>query len=266
VKRKGNANESEISKRLIAEGRRLFNAPRGFKEFTGQPEADRLINDLERYPHAFVIGCVMDRQIPAEKAWLIPYRLSQRLGDFRFSTLQGLSARRVLSLMTKPEPLHRFPEDMARNLYHAVQKIAEDYGGDASRIWSGRPSSAEVVYRFLQFRGVGLKIATMAANLLVQHFKIPFSDYYSVDISADVHVRRVFRRLGLVPDGASAEDVIYKARALSPEFPGLLNFPCWQIGREWCRPRKPACGECYMNDVCAFARQQARRQGEPGPT
>ena len=50
--------------------------------------------------------------------------------------------------------------------------------------------------RRLEFRGAGPKIATMAANLLARHLKVPFSDYYSIDISVDVQVRRVLSRLG----------------------------------------------------------------------
>src|SRR5690554_7296394 len=64
------------------------------------------------------------------------------------------------------------------------------------RSWRGNPSSAAVVYRFLQFDGVGPKIATMATNILARDFKIPMSDYYSVDISTDVHILRVLRRSG----------------------------------------------------------------------
>ena len=34
--------------------------------------ADELMLDLENTPHAFVLGCVMDLGIQAEKAWIIP--------------------------------------------------------------------------------------------------------------------------------------------------------------------------------------------------
>ncbi len=155
--------------------------------------------------------------------------------------------------MSQPEPLHRFPNAMARNVHDAIGLISSRYGGDAARIWRGCPSSATVVLRFLEFRGVGPKIATMAANILARELKVPFSDYYSVDISVDVHVRRVFGRLGLVAQGASAEVITYTARAISPEFPGILDYPAFEIVRAWCRPRNPACGECTMFAVCPSA-------------
>ncbi|MDH3639691.1 MAG: iron-sulfur cluster loop, partial [Gammaproteobacteria bacterium] len=107
-----------------------------------------------------------------------------------------------------------------------------------SRIWKSKPSSATVVYRFLEFEGIGPKISTMNANILARHFKIEFSDYYSVDVSSDVHVRRVFERLGLIPAGASNAQVIFRARSLHPSFPGLMDFPAWDIGRQW-REKKP---------------------------
>ncbi|MFN8524828.1 MAG: hypothetical protein U0821_17160 [Chloroflexota bacterium] len=90
-----------------------------------------------------------------------------------------------------------------------------------------KPSSATIVRRFLQFRGAGPKIATMAANILVRDFKIPVSDRYSIDISADVHVRRVFTRLRLIGRDASDEELIYRARELNPAYPGVFDLPIW---------------------------------------
>lgn len=243
-------SERKIKNRLVRHGQEHMRKRPKLIEFTGVNEYDVLLNDLKKFPHAFVIACVMDRQIKAELAWAIPYKLKERIGNFGFKSLYSLSEKQIKKHLNSPSPLHRFTEKMSGCLYSAIQVIGEDYDGDASLIWSGKPSSAEVVFRFLQIHGVGPKIATMAANILAKNFKVKFKDYYSVDISADVHVKRVFHRLGLTEPPASIEAVIYKARSLHPEFPGMLDFPCWEIGRYWCRPKKTVCDECYMGDVC----------------
>jgi endonuclease-3 len=194
----------------------------------------------------------MDRQIKAERAWQIPYLISKKIENFSFATLSELSLQEIRQLMSEPEPLHRFTEKMSSAFFSAIKKIATSYEGNARLIWQGCPPSAEVVYRFLEFDGVGPKIATMAVNILARDFKIPFSDYYSIDISVDVHIRRVFERLGLCVVGATVEQIIYRARALHPIFPGLLDLPCWEIGRQWCHSKNPNCSDCYMNDICLY--------------
>ena len=197
----------------------------------------------------------MDRQIKAERAWLIPYLIAEKLNGFSMDVLRGLSPADVRRLMSEPKPLHRFVDLMSDLLWRAVHRIAGQYSGDASRIWADKPSSAEVVYRFLEFDGIGPKIASMAANILAREFKIPLADYHSIDISADVHVRRVFARLGLCALDATIEQLVYKARALDPEFPGIMDLPSWEIGRTWCKTRRPLCASCYMNDLCPTAQK-----------
>lgn len=247
-------NETWIRDRLVEHGKQLFNAPKQLIRFTKDDQAGILLNDLEHHPHAFVLACVMDRQIKAEKAWLIPYRFQEKLdGDFSIGRLASLSPGDVKRMMTQPEPLHRFVDGMSALFHAAVRRIVDQYDGDACRIWQGKPSSADVVYRFLEFDGVGSKIANMAANILAREFKILFVDYYSIDISADVHVRRVFGRLGLTTPEASIEQLIFRARALHPEFPGLMDSPSWEIGRNWCRPQNPQCRSCYMREGCPTA-------------
>jgi endonuclease III len=84
----------------VRRGKELFDAQPEQVVFTTDPsasggkdiaEADALLNDLDRHPHAFVLACVMNRQIKAERAWLIPYRISQALGGFSFQLLRTLS-------------------------------------------------------------------------------------------------------------------------------------------------------------------------------
>ena len=222
-------------------------------EFTRVNKYDEFLNDLKNYLHAFVIACVMDRQIKAELAWDVLYMLKERIGNFLFSSLYDLNKKQINTYFKIPTPLHRFTDKMSDCLHNAIQIIGGKYDSDASKIWSDKPSSAEVVYRFMQIHGVGSKIATMAANILARSFKVKFKDYYSIDISADVHVKRVFNRLGLIEKNASIEEVIYKARSLNPEFPGLLDFPCWEVGRNWCKTQVTECNKCYLTHVCPSA-------------
>ena len=250
--KKQEIDHNSIRDRLVGRGQTLFRAPKQLNQITKVPKADALLNDLDAHPHAFVLACIMDRQVKTEKAWLIPYRISEKIGGFSMQALTRLSRADVKHLMTKPEPLHRF-DKMSDYFYSAVQRINSNYAGDAARIWKGKPSSAEVIYRFLGFDGIGPKIGNMAVNSLARDFKIPFADYFSIDISADVHVRRVFARLGLCDADATVEQVVYKAKALHPEFPGMMDLPCWEIGRNWCKSRSPECDGCYMKDLCPTA-------------
>jgi len=80
---------------------------------------------------------------------LIPYHFSQKLGDFKFSTLSSLTHKQIENLMKKSKALHRFPSKMSKNFHLALATITSEYGGDASNIWKKKPSSSPVVYRFL---------------------------------------------------------------------------------------------------------------------
>ncbi|HTP25091.1 MAG TPA: hypothetical protein VMK12_05445, partial [Anaeromyxobacteraceae bacterium] len=232
---------------LRSRGWEIFTAPRALVVFTGDEGPDGILNDLERYPHAFVIASVCDRQDSAERVWRIPHEPGQRIGSLNFEDLVALSEEEVAAAMTEPSPLHRFPQKMAVVTYRALQRIADLYDGDASRLWSGVPSSAALIFGFLGFYGTGIKIASMAANILVRE-KVPVSDKYSLDVSPDVQVRRVFQRIGLVGPGPSDEQIIYAARAVSPDYPGVLDLGAWEVGRQWCRPNGALCQACYLGD------------------
>ena len=240
-------NEQELANRLIERGRDLHEGER--RTLGGVDNCYSLVNDIERYPHAFVIGCVVDRRIRAEVAWAFPHRMQRHIRSFEFDEVY----RRRRALKNYTSQHHVLGESMGKCVHQAIEIMQRDYCGNASNIWNNEPSSAAVVYRLLRFPGVGPKISTMAVNILARVFKVKFSDYYSVDISVDIHVKRVFSRLGLVEPGPSVEQIVYKARELCPTFPGLLDGPCWNIGRNWCTKNTPACDNCYMRDACPEA-------------
>src|SRR6266516_5239069 len=142
---------SHVAERLLHHGRELHRTRPRHAHFADSPEANALVNDISGHPHAFVLACIMDRQVKAERAWTIPYEVQRRLGSFSFANLASLTLRDVTRLISKPTPLQRFPGKMARCFHSGLRRIKDLYQGDASRIWQGKPSSAEVVRRFLAF-------------------------------------------------------------------------------------------------------------------
>jgi len=242
--------QEQVIRIMIEKGNELLTKPDAKMDFTtGNMEADKLVSDIEKFPHAFVLACIMDRQVKAEKAWLIPFEVSREIGGFEFSKLRELSEDMLKEIFNR-KSLHRFNDTMAKNFYLGIQKIHEKYNDDASNIWRCCPRSATIVRRFLEFEGVGVKIATMATNILVRDYKVPVKDHICIDISPDVHVKRVFRRLGFISKNAGNEELIYCAREFNPEYPGVFDLPCWEIGRNWCKPHRPQCEDCYLAKYC----------------
>jgi endonuclease III len=218
-------------------------------KFVENIEANDFLNDLKKYPYAFVLACLMDRGIKAERAWMIPYEVCKLLKTRDIYELAKYS-KSDFEMMFSEKSMHRYKNKMGEIFYLGIMDILHKYEGDASQIWNGKPSSATIVMRFLEFKGAGIKISTMAANILARQFKVELSDYNSIDISPDVHIQRVMKRTGLVKSNASIEMIIYKARELNPSFPGIIDSSCWEIGRKWCRPKIPDCKSCPIEIEC----------------
>jgi endonuclease III len=223
-------------------------------------KANALIIDIENTPHAFVLGCIMDKQIQAEKAWIIPYKILTHFKNnfliehFSIDNLSNISLNEYETAFREAS-LHRFNKKMAKQFRDGVLRIKNRYNSDASRIWSGKPSSKTVVERFEEFNGVGQKISTMATNILFRKFGIEFSEYSSIDISLDVHVLCVMRRLGLVENNIDNEifknEVLSETRRWNPEYPGIFDRACFEVGRSFCfEDKTPNCKNCILQNIC----------------
>jgi hypothetical protein len=174
---------------LIQKGEDLLNKPFVPIKFTKEEIIDDKLNDIINYPHHFVLACIMDRQIKAERAWGITYIICEKINDHSFKGLQKLSQKEILNFFQENN-LHRFNKIMANCFYNGIQRIHNYYQDNASLIWKENLHSATIVRRFLQFDGIGIKIATMATNILARDFKIPMKDKICIDISPDVQVKK----------------------------------------------------------------------------
>lgn len=213
--------------------------------FTGNPAADEL---LRTCPEAFLLGVLFTQGIPAERAWAGPHLLAERLGHLDLKRLAA-EPEPVAAAVAAPPALHRFVLTLPRWISSAASRVLEEYGGHAEAIWAPGSHVLEVTERLLAFDGIGEKKAAMAVQILQRHFGVRLEGAECGTVAYDVHVRRVFLRAGLV-DVDTPEAVRAAAAAASPTSPGTLDLAAWLVGREWCRPREPRCGECRLAEAC----------------
>jgi uncharacterized HhH-GPD family protein len=214
-------------------------------QFTKSAEANEL---LSRDPFAFLIAVICMHGVSAERAWMAPYLLSQRLQHLSPEKMAADEDGVRSAIETEPK-LHRFVGKMSSWIVAAGRIVVAKYGGDAGIIWSGSPDAHVLQDRLEGFPGIGQKKAAMAVAILEREMGVPVNRMERSDIAYDVHVRRVFLRSHLA-DRDDQDHMIAAARKLHPAQPSALDYPTWVIGKTWCHPSKPDCGGCPISDVC----------------
>lgn len=200
-------------------------------------------------PNAFIIGLIAGQSVKAELAWSLPYNLYKRLGTFDFKVIIKNFDVLTLEQVIKQKPaLHRYPNRMANYIYLAIKKIVNEYNGNAKEIWQNQKASV-IVQRLEEFKGISHKKASLGTLLLVRDLDVNIEDKNNIDIAYDVHIRRIFLRMGLV-DKDTQDNVVNEAKKINPEFPGELTTSFWAIGREYCFANNPDCINCPLKDCC----------------
>lgn len=205
---------------------------------------------IEEDPFAFALAAVLDRGTRSEVIWTIPYYIKRRLGhldphDLAKKPVEDLE-RILRSLPARP----RYMDAAPRTVKELCEIVVNEYDGRAERIWENRRSTS-VEATFQRIYGVGPGISSMITLLLEKCFRVNFDDidHGEMDIKADTHVVRVFRRLGFISEKSEAA-ALQAARSLNPEYPGAMDAPTWIVGKRWCAPLSPKCRRCPLDDVC----------------
>ena len=128
--------------------------------FTDDAEACRL---LAADPFALLVGFALDQQITVQQAFLGPLRLKQRLGTLEPAAV----AKADLEPLFREKPaIHRFPGSMATRVHELAATVVEDYGGDASRIWTEAANGKDLRKRIGGLPGFGeMKIKSLGSVL-----------------------------------------------------------------------------------------------------
>lgn len=238
--------ELEISKRILTYLNNIENANSILKgNLLNQEEKEFILKNL----NAFVIGLISDQSVKAETAWSLPYKLYLRLNTFDFDKILNQYSEKDLENIIRDKPaLHRYPSRMASYIYSAINDIVNKYDSNAENLWKGKTAD-EIVTLLEQFKGISHKKASLGTLILVRDLSIEILDKENIDIAYDIHIRRLFLRLGLV-DKDEQDLILKEAKLLYPEFPGRLTTAFWTLGREVCRPTDPACLVCPLYEYC----------------
>ncbi len=131
--------------------------------FTGNAEADELI---AADPLALLVGFVLDQQVTVPTAFAGPLKLKQRLGRLDAAEIAQLDPDRLLEVFRQKPGVHRFPGSMAKRVQELCAVVAEEYGGDASRVWRDAEDTADLKRRIEALPGFGeMKVKALASVL-----------------------------------------------------------------------------------------------------
>jgi len=188
------------------------------------------------YPDA---QCALNHRNPLEL--LVATVLSAQCTDTRVNLVTRDLFRKYRSAAdyagSRPSELERdirstgFFRNKAKNIRECCRLLDERHGGEV-------PARIEDL---VQLPGIGRKTANVVLGTAMGQ---------ATGVVVDTHVQRLSRRMGLTRqrDPEKIERVLMKLIAQGE----WINFGHRMIqhGRRVCAARKPACDQCYLNDIC----------------
>ena len=124
---------------------------------------------LAKDPFALLVGFAIDQQVPVQKAFEGPYVLKQRVGTLVPKKLAKLDLEEAFR---GPPAIHRFPGAMAGRVRELAAVVADEYGGDASRIWTEAEDTAGLRTRLGALPGFGPMKVTALGSVLAKRFGV----------------------------------------------------------------------------------------------
>lgn len=224
----------------------------------------RPIKKIKRFrpagANAFLLGVMFDRNIEASLSWSAAEWVNDSLGDSDdvstlWRNLIKIDRERLkyfLQYGNGGHSFHRFYNSYVKYLPETAEIILKKYDGDPRKIWNNIRDVELVMERLEELPGIGMALSRMAVLNLVRNFGLlgGIKSLSQLDIKPDIHVMRVFKRVGLIGADGTRVDAIDAARKFNPRFPAELDAPSWEIGANFCRPNNALCSDCPITDVC----------------
>jgi uncharacterized HhH-GPD family protein len=133
---------------------------------TDSPEANEL---LAREPLALLIGFALDQQVPVPTAFAGPFKLEQRIGTLDAEAIASMDPARLEEAFREKPAIHRFPGSMARRVQELCAVVADEYGGNAERVWAEAKDADDLRKRIGSLPGFGdMKITGLGSVLALR--------------------------------------------------------------------------------------------------
>jgi uncharacterized HhH-GPD family protein len=135
---------------------------------TGDPKADEVLAD----PFALLVGMLLDQQFPMERAFAGPAKILERFGTLEPAAVAAAAPEPFAELCATPPAIHRYGRSMAGRVQALASQVVEQYGGDASRIWTEATSGADLVQRVMALPGFGKQKAQIFTALVAKQLGV----------------------------------------------------------------------------------------------
>jgi uncharacterized HhH-GPD family protein len=136
---------------------------------TGDDTADKVLSDD---PFALLLGMLLDQQFPMERAFAGPAKILDRYGSLEPAAVATADPEQFAELCATPPAIHRYGRSMAARAQELAAQVVEQYGGDASRIWTEASSGADLVKRVMALPGFGKQKAQIFTALVAKQLGV----------------------------------------------------------------------------------------------
>lgn len=132
---------------------------------------------LAEDPNAFLMGFILDQQVTVQKAFRGPADLRDRIGTLDPDAIAAMPLEQVEAAFAEKPALHRFPAAMAKRVREAMRIVAEEYGGNAARIWWEAADLDDLRNRLTAIPGLGAGKLTSMAAILDRQCGVPITGW-----------------------------------------------------------------------------------------
>lgn len=191
-----------------------------------QPRSD-FVKLMENFkdPYLVLIGCILSLRTNDRTTYPATLRMLELA-----KTPNRMKNVSVEDLKNAIYPVG-FYENKAKQIIEFSRIIDEEFNGIV-------PNTIEDL---IKFKGVGRKTANL---VLAKGYGIPA-------ICVDVHVHRIFNRLGYVKTKTPEETEFALREKLSQKYWLDINTLMVTHGQNVCKPLKPDCKNCPISEFCA---------------